>query len=420
MSDRAPLIRRDLEFFPVQHDGRQLILIRDQLGLVQEGKAVEPSLYKIMTLLDGTRTIRDIQMELMRQRGGLLVGSDEVMSMLAGLDESFLLDSVKFEKARDQIIINFTSKRIRPCAHCGRAYPDNSSELRKRLDEILASQPSVPDPEGTITALISPHIDLSVGYKVYSSAYQMLKHTAPSRVVLLGVGHQMVGDLFCLTDKDFETPLGVVKSEQSLIDRLQQSGGGIIAGDDFAHRSEHSIEFQLIFLQRFLAETSFTIIPILCGSTQSSLPEHDRETYLEKANPFLNELKQILSEPDRETLLVAGIDLSHIGPKFGHEMPAGYLKSQSEAHDKSLLKYLSGQDADLFWDESREVKDQYNVCGFSAMACMLEVLPPCRGQLLNYQMWHEEATRSAVSFAAVVFTSSHKSPPGPRWSPLDV
>ncbi len=420
MTEKAPLIRRDLEFFPVQHGGRQLILIRDQLGLVQEGKAVEPSLYTIMTLLDGTRTIRDLQMELMRQRGGLLVGSDEVESLLASLDESFLLDSEKFQKERDQIIINFTSNRIRPCAHCGRAYPDNSSELKERLDEILASQPTVPDPEGKIRALISPHIDLSVGQKVYSSAYQAIRHTAPSRVVLLGVGHRMAEGLFCLTEKDFETPLGVIKNEQTLVNRLQRAGGDIIPGNDFAHKSEHSIEFQLIFLQHLFAETSFTIIPILCGSIQTSLSDYDRKSYLEKAKPFLNELMQILAEPARETLLVAGIDLSHIGPKFGHEMPAGYLEGQSEAHDKRLLKYFSGLDADLFWDESRSVEDQYNVCGFSAMACLLEVLPPCRGHLLNYQMWHEEATRSAVSFAAVVFTSSHKSPQGPRWSPLDV
>ena len=106
-----------------------------------------------------------------------------------------------------------------------------------------------------------------------------------------------------------------------------------------------------------------------------------------------------------------GVDLSHIGPKFGHEMPAEYLKNQSETHDQNLLKHLSMLDADHFWEESKDVKDQFNVCGFSALACMLEVLPPCRGKILNYQFWHEEATRSAVSFSAVVFTPLTVIPP---------
>lgn len=403
MNDTLPLLRRDLEFFPIQHGGQQLILIRDNLGLVQEGKAVPVPIYQIMAQMDGTSTIRDLQMDLMRQQGGVLVGTDEVKNLLSSLDESFLLDSERFRTARDRIVEDFASKRVRPCSHCGSAYPENPLELRNRLDEILSSQPKDHLQDEKIVGLVSPHIDLSVGYKVYSSAYGILKK-APSRIVLLGVGHHVVDNLFSLTDKDFETPLGVVKSDLSLISKLRESGGDIIEPNDFAHRSEHSIEFQVIFLQHLFPEVNLTIIPILCGFVQSNLPEYDRKAYLEKTKPFLEQLKEIIMEPDEETLLLAGVDLSHIGPKFGHDMPAEYLKNQSETHDKNLLKYLSILDADHFWEESRGVKDQFNVCGFSALACMLEVLPPCTGKILNYQFWHEEATRSAVSFSAVVFT----------------
>jgi hypothetical protein len=405
MNDIAPPIRRDLEFFPVQQKGQQLILIRDQLGLVEQGKAIAPPLYQIMILLNGACTIRDLQMEIMRQGGGVLVGIEEVKSLLKNLDESFLLDSERFKEARDKIVADFTSKRIRPSSHRGGAYPDHPSELRKRLDEILNSQPPVDEPEGKIIALISPHIDLSVGKGVYSKTYQMLRYTAPSRVVLLGVGHQMRGDLFSLTDKDFETPRGIIKGEPSLVHKLREAGGDIVAPNDFAHRSEHSIEFQLIFLQHLLEEASFNIIPILCGFIQSSQPEYSRNAYLERVGPILTVLREILRDPDHETLLVAGVDFSHIGPKFGHEMPAVHLERQSEAHDKILLNDLSRLDPDHFWEEAGRVKDQFNVCGFSALACLLEVLPPCRGHILNYQIWHEEATRSAVSFAGVVFHS---------------
>ena len=70
---QVPRLRLDLEFYPVQLQGKQYVLIRDALGLVQEGKAVEIPLYQFMTLLDGTTTLRDLQMALMRQGGGMLV-----------------------------------------------------------------------------------------------------------------------------------------------------------------------------------------------------------------------------------------------------------------------------------------------------------------------------------------------------------
>jgi len=404
-ANKNPRIRRDLEFFPIRQGDSQFVLVRDQLGLVEEGKAVPWPLYEFMTLLDGTNTIRDIQMALMRQKGGVLVGTDEVEALLAHLDESFLLDTKKYEHARENIVAQFAAKTARPCSHSGRSYPDKPADLKSRLDEILKAQTPASKPEARVVALVAPHIDLSVGSRVYASGYQWLKYTSPSRVVVLGVGHQMMGDLFCLTEKDFETPLGVVKNDRNMVKELWDAGRVIISENDFGHRAEHSVEFQVIFLQHLLPEDSFTIIPILCGPLMPSLSGYSRSAYMETAGPFLQALSGILSHGDRETLVVAGVDFSHIGPKFGHNMPATHLQSQSEMHDQNLLKAFSNMQPDAFWEESVRVKDQFNVCGFSAMACLMEILPPSRGQILGYEVWHEQPTRSAVSFAAVVFTA---------------
>ena len=403
MNEAIPVARRDLEFIPIQHGGKQLLLIRDPLGLVQEGKAIGLALYQLMALLDGKKTIRDLQIEFMRHEGGVLVGADDIARLIEDLDDSFLLDSGRFKKARDGIVADFASKKVRPPIHSGAGYPDEPAALRTRLDEIINCQPPVSEPEGKITALVSPHIDLSVGCQAYSKTYQMLEYGAPSRVVVLGVGHQMADRLFCLTDKGFETPLGVLESDRDSIHRLRQAGRDIVSANDFAHRSEHSIEFQVLFLQHLLNGASLKFIPILCGFTQPHLSEYSRNAYLKKAGPFLEELGNILRDPHEETLLLAGVDLSHTGPKFGDEMPARMLEGQSSTHDRNLLDYLARLEADQFWEESRRVMDRFHVCGFSALACLLEVLPPSRGELLDYQIWHEDATRSAVSFAAMVF-----------------
>ncbi|MBW1920255.1 MAG: AmmeMemoRadiSam system protein B, partial [Deltaproteobacteria bacterium] len=123
-----------------------------------------------------------------------------------------------------------------------------------------------------------------------------------------------------------------------------------------------------------------------------------------KAGPLLKVLNEIISQEQETTLIVAGVDFSHVGPKFGHDSPARYLSAQSEAHDKNLLDHLVGLDADRFWEESIRVEDRFNVCGFSALACFLEILPQSRGKVLHYETWYEEPTKSAVSFASAVFT----------------
>ncbi len=133
-----------MEFFPVQLQGKQYVLIRDPLGLVQEGKAVEMPLYRFMALLDGMTSLRDLQMALMRQGGGMLVSSEEVKSLLAHLDESFLLESEQFKRAKDAVVAEFVSKTVRPSSHSGRAYPADPHELKRKLDEILALQPDSP------------------------------------------------------------------------------------------------------------------------------------------------------------------------------------------------------------------------------------------------------------------------------------
>ncbi len=410
MAEDNPRIRSDLEFYPVQQGNRKMVLIRDPIGIIPEGKVINLSIYRLLALLDGTKTIRDLQMELMRQRGGVLVSSDEVASFLSNLDDSHLLDSERYRTAKGEIIAQFSSEKIRRCFLCGRSYPNEPSQLKEMLDNILAKTGEHVQPEGKLTAIVAPHIDLSAGSRVFAEAYGILRHVSPKRVLLLGVGHHMVHDLFCLTEKDFMTPLGIVKNDSNTMRRLKQIDSNIISDNDFEHRSEHSIEFQLLFLQHLLGTDTFTILPILCGSLMMNLPAYDRNTYLEhtyleKVGPFLKQLKQIILEADKETLIVAGVDFSHIGLKFGHERPAEYIASRAEAHDKNLLRALSEVDAGLFWEESKKVEDQYNVCGFPALACLLEILPSGRGKILDYQLRHEAATQSAVSFSAVVFTA---------------
>ena len=394
----------DLEFFPAVHNGHQLVLIRDHLGLTPEGTAVQVPLYQFLTLLDGTRSVVDLQTILMRERGGALVSSEEISGLLSHLDASFLLNSAVFRRKKQEIVDRFYREPVRRARFAGKSYPGEPDALKNRMNEIMSTAPgTLPEPGTATRALVAPHIDLSVGYRSYARAYGVLKDARPSRVIVLGTGHQLAEGLFSLTEKDFETPFGTVPNDREAVRALRAAGSECVAPDDFVHRSEHSIEFQLIFLQHSLIEKPFTIIPILCGSLQLGLPTYSRQSFQETAAPFLNALKELLFDTGHDTIVVAGVDFSHTGPKFGHSSTARQMEPRFQAHDQTLLEHLCKMDADGFWKESAREKDQYHVCGFSALACLLEVLPEARGTVLDYDIWHEEPTQSAVSFASVAF-----------------
>jgi AmmeMemoRadiSam system protein B len=398
-------VRKDLDLFPVQSGDRTLIMIKDKLGLVEEGRAISPELYKVMVMLDGAHSLRDVQIELMRHQGGRLVSMEEVEELVRQLDNSFLLDSPRYREEKQEIIDRFAAQRIRSCSLAGLSYPAKEEDLRRRLEDILAAQAMPETTQGKITALVAPHIDLEAGKRVYASAYQAIREgNTVKKVIVLGIGHSLTESMFSLTTKTFETPLGRVETDEEIVRELMKAGGDILSIDDFVHKDEHSIEFQLIFLQHIFRGSSFALVPVLCGSLLGSLPVYTREAYRSEGGRFL----QVLADAakDEETILIAGVDFSHIGQKFGHDMPASFIITESEKHDRELLRFLCDGNANGFWEESKKVEDKFNVCGFSALACLLEVLPSSRGKLLAYETYREEPTKSAVSFAAVLFTSS--------------
>jgi len=133
------------------------------------------------------------------------------------------------------------------------------------------------------------------------------------------------------------------------------------------------------------------------------LEQVSRPSEIPGMDNFLEALKLSAAEHARDTLFVAGVDFSHIGPKFGHDEQALSLLLETKNHDKLLIDAVCKADVERFWAGLREIKDRYNVCGFSTIACLLEILSDARGHLLDYDVWQEESTQSAVSFAAIAF-----------------
>ncbi len=397
-----PRLRSDIEFIPLFIEGKKSIIVRDHLGLIKEPLLLWGEILDLISLLDGKHNLRDIQYELVLSKKGVFISSEEVMKIISELDAAFLLESERYREAKKEIIIEYGKLKERSAFHEGRAYPGNLKELRAYLDSILQSSSTQNREEGKVMALVAPHIDLEVGKKVYGKAYQSIKNSKPRRILLLGVGHNLHEYFFSLTEKDFRTLYGVVHSDREFIKELRKAGGSTVSQDDIVHRCEHSLEFQLLFLQHIFG-SDFMIVPLLCGSFQKVLQQVRRPADIEGVSEFLTLLRQWIEENPSETIIVSGIDLSHIGPKFGHNQTASSLLEQTKKHDKLLIESVLNLDLSRFWEMGKMGNNFYNVCGFSTLACLLELLRDVKGHFLCYDIWQEERTKSAVSFAALVF-----------------
>lgn len=394
-----PKLRSDLNVTPAVVGRRRVWVIQDPIGLIKSPVVFAQEMAEFLMLLDGQHTVPELELALVRRSGGVLLPAGQVAQLLRQLDESFLLDSRRFREAHQRLREAFAVQKMREAALGGTSYPADVEELRQHLDGILA-EGSI-DVCGPVRALVAPHIDLAVGRKVYAAAYGALRGRRVERVVVLGTGHDMGRDSFCLTLKDFQTPLGTIPTCRAWVERLCRAGGSGVAADDFSHRREHSIEFQLLFLQHVLGTAEFDLVPILCGSMDGYLDRYGSILEVPQVAPLLCELRELLGKSDRTVAVVAGVDLSHVGAKFGHQRTARAMAAEAEAHDRTLLGALCRGDSRGFWGVCRDVKNRYHVCGFSALACIIELVVPCQGKVLAYEMAHEEATASAVSFAAV-------------------
>lgn len=406
-------LRPDLEIQPVNYKGQPGLLISDRLGLIENPVILQGEALEVLALIDGRREAEDIQLEFLRRKGYSLEGVGLVSKILEEFRRLLIIDTLEYRERKQKLIQEFFESPIRPAVLAGEAYPEKEEELRAfiknilELDAISGTEERKEEiGEGwkkNIKALVSPHIDLRVGSRVYSLAYRQLTGCSYERVIILGTGHFLEDGIFSLTEKDYSTPLGRVRTDKETVRRLKEAGGELVAAHDLAHKKEHSIEFQLIFLQHLLGD-NFELVPILCGSFHQWLTKAGRASEIPGIEPFLSALKELASAREKRTLIVAGVDLSHIGPKFGHRQRAAELKEATLAFDDKIIEALLRLDAVTFWRLLQETGDRFNICGFPALAMLLEIMPAEKGYFLGYDLAEEPATQSAVSFMALAFS----------------
>jgi len=174
--------------------------------------------------------------------------------------------------------------------------------------------------------------------------------------------------------------------------------------EDYCHAVEHSIEFQVLFLQH-LYGAGVRVLPVLCGAFARSLREGGRPEDDPGVARFLDVLGGLAVDGAPPPVWVLGVDMAHVGRRYGDGFAArvGTARMAEVAReDHARLERVAAGDAHGFWELVQPEGDSLKWCGSAPLYAFLRAVAPTRGELLDYGQWNIDAA-SVVSFAGLAF-----------------
>lgn len=402
---------RPIEAIPLRQDDEVYVLLRDPEELFEEEMVVTPGAYLMMTLLDGTRDAGAVQADLLEQ-SGQLVPQEAIRAFIDELDRALLLENGRATERREAIRRAYAALPSRPAAHAGASYPADAPRLRRAMDELFraavapadAPPPAPRSPRG----LIVPHIDIRCGGPCMARGFHALRRSGtplPRRYVILGVAHHWTPGLYTLTEKDFETPLGTVRTDREMTALMLDHYGPHLLDGEIAHKREHSVEFAALFLKHLHeGRDDFSIVPILCGSLHDEMEGGDGRRPIERQDVggFCRALTSLGVEFGPDLCIIASVDLSHVGLKFGDAEGVDPFRAQQiRSADRAMLERVEARDPEGFFDHFRPDRNGRNVDAVTAVYTLLHALGSGPAELIDYDQYLEAPTQSLVSFASM-------------------
>jgi AmmeMemoRadiSam system protein B len=391
-------MRSNLDVMPSPIPGRPGLFIRDNFRYSDARLIIPPGLLPGLACFDGNRSDADLLAELTRHNGAGQEGA--VRHLCEALDKAGFLVNETYAALRETRHRVFAESPEREPAHTSSAYPAELGPLQKVMRRYLDAplQPQV-----RTKGIAAPHVSPEGGWQSYRAAYQALTpEHADKTFVILGTSHFGAPNMFGVTRKSFRTPFGLARTDVALAEELAAQPAAVT--EDYSHAIEHSIEFQVLFLQAVYGP-DVKILPVLCGSFgqsihQGGLPEDD-----DKVNRFMGALGDIAEREGDRVFWVLGVDMAHMGARYrdGFVARAGEGDMQGvNARDLRRIDRINAGDVRGYWDLTQENRDDLKWCGSSPFYTFLRTVPQARGTLRRYEQWNID-DKSVVSFAGITF-----------------
>lgn len=408
MSTPLPRLRMmDLDLMPSPVEDRPGLLMRDRYQYSDSTLIIPPVLVQCLEFFDGERFEADAKEHLYRLTGQIDT-NDSVKHLHDALSRAGFLENDIYEKMRDDAHQQFAAAPARLAVHAGSAYPDEPGELKQLFDEYMRQDAGNAEfHDQKLIAIAAPHVSPFGGWESYQAAYRTASQVPRDRTfVILGTSHFGEPDCFGLTRKPFQTPYGITQARVDLVDELERKAPKAVAMEDYCHSFEHSIEFQVAFLQH-IHGPDIKILPILCGSYARSIYQGGAPEENEDVNRFLEALGELQARDGKDLTWVLGIDMAHMGRRYGDPIEAVATRGEMvdvERRDRDRIDRVLSSDAKGFWERIQENHDDLKWCGSSPLYTFLKAVPGAKGHLLRYQQWNIDE-ESVVSFAGMAFTS---------------
>ena len=395
-------LRHDLDFFPSPVAEQPGLVIRDPMHFSDATLIIPPALVGCLEFFDGQRSALDLRAYLVHLTGDLQIG--ELETHLTGtLSNAGFLEDENFARRKDDACREFAESPVRLPSHAGSGYPDEPQALRENLHGYVPAPPLAAKEK--VLAIAAPHVSPFGGVESYRAAYSALGASDAERTfVILGTSHYGQPDRFGLTRKAFATPFGEAITDTAIVDELAKAAGDTVLMEDYCHAVEHSIEFQVIFLQHLFGP-KIRIVPVLCGAFAKGLIESRPPEDEPHTARMIGALGELAAREGDRLLWVLGVDMAHMGRRYGDVFDAHADRNEMEAvarRDRGRIERMESGDARGFWEQVQENRDDLKWCGSSPIYTFLKSVPGARGTLLDYHQWNIDP-QSVVTFAGMKF-----------------
>ena len=390
---------------PSPVEERPGLLIRDPLLYAESMIIVPPPLVPCLLLFDGDHDFSQLTPLLLEITGDpeSVALAEELRKALGG--SGFLADDTLPGRRRDCHQAFAASLRREPM-HAGSGYPDDPRTLAETIDGYLKAAPPGAGARPGLLGIAAPHVSPWGGVASYAAAYRALPPDLGTRTfVVLGTSHHGEPERFGLTRKPYVTPFGEAGTDLAIVDALVAEGGPAAMVEDYCHRLEHSIEFQVVFLQHLFGP-GVKVVPILCGPFWGSLRGAGAPEDEAGVAHFFGALREIAQRRRDDLFWVMGVDMAHIGRRYGDAFavaPGDPRMRDVESLDRARCQALRAGDAGTFWACITPEGDPLRWCGSSPLYTFAQAVRPSKGELLHYEQWAIDP-HSVVSFGALAFS----------------
>jgi len=250
---------------------------------------------------------------------------------------------------------------VRKPAVSGQFYPADKTALEEEVKEYLDNR------RENIGLVIVPHAGYMFSGKLAGEVIGKIDNKKD--FIILGVNHSGIGNKISFSALDFSTPLGIVKNNRALTNKILTKLKKEKIDADFnelSHENEHSVEVELPFLQ--VSQKNFKIVPILLKNL----------SYDE-----CKKIAEILAEfIDENICLLVSSDFTHYGKNYGFlPFTKNVRKNLYYLDNEIIINILNLNPKKVY-----ELAGKSTICGLYGITIITEIpkIKKMKAKLIGY------------------------------------